>query len=454
MIDLDVPSPWEPADTRPPRQNHAAAAAGLAALLVLLLTGPLHMGGSPTLAWQAETIRGFFWVDSSAVYTLSRAANGLRLVARQPVTGRERWGRLLDGPLPQTYRVEPALLLPRFPPFPGSPAGTTVLDARSGQLIGTYPVPAVPIVYFAGDVAVTVDRLPGAPVRLEGNTWYDGWKEPHIATGIDLATGATRWTRRLPAGSSWALPGVYPWMEGFVGRPAGRGWLAVVTSDGIAETWELRTGATTAHADVGPLDYYWSYSLALPDVLVVNRQAWPEMELRGYDPTTLAELWRVRLPSVPDGSAWPVQCADLVCLTSPHAIWAIDRTRNRLAWHHRVGIVYAGPFPKLAAVTVEGPVLLEISTGRMQPIREGWRIVEAQPGHRSLVLSRTDPGDRVRVGLLDQAGGGITDLGLLGSATTADQCHATQVRLVCADAGTVRVWRIPAQQNEAAPGPG
>jgi hypothetical protein len=90
----------------------------------------------------------------------------------------------------------------------------------------------------------------------------------------------------------------------------------------------------------------------------------------------------------------------------------------------------------------------------MQPIREGWRIVEAQPGHRSLVLSRTDPGDRVRVGLLDQAGGGITDLGLLGSATTADQCHATQVRLVCADAGTVRVWRIPAQQNEAAPGPG
>lgn len=440
LIDLDVPVPWAAEQGRPRRRVHRLAAAATVVSLTLLLTGPLHLGTSIGPAWQAEAFRGFFWADDDAIYTLSPAGIGLRLIARDPATGRQRWERTLDGALPVTYHAEQPLLVPRFPPFPGSPAATTVLDARTGAEMGTYPVPAIPIVYFAGGVGLTVDRVPGSPHRVGGRGRYDGWSEPHVATAFDVRTGTTRWSRPVPAGSSWVLPGVHPWTEGLTGVAATPGWMAVVEPDGGVETWSLATGETWARGDLGPQDP-WSYSVGLSDTLVSYR-AVPDAMLLGHDPRTLTPRWQAAMPGVSDGSAWPIECGQPVCLSSAHAIWSIDTAETRLRWHHRVGMVFGGRYPHLPAVTAAGPALIDQTTGRLRLLDGGWRIVETQPGHRLLALSRTD-GPAVRLGLLDATEGRVAPLGLVEGARPADQCHVAAARIVCADTATVRAWVIP-----------
>jgi len=441
VIDLEVPSPW---GLRVPagRRRRGPALVGLSVLLVLLLTGPAHIGPALTLAWRAEAFQGFLWLDEDTAYSGTRTADGLRLVARDVATGRVRWEYRLNGSLAESYLGEPTILVPRFPPYPGSPATTLVLDARTARQLGSYPVPAAPVAYFGEGVAVMVDREPGPPTgpdSPDGST-IDGWQEAHRATAVDLVTGETIWDRRLPAGSFWALPGVYPWMEGFVGTAAPGRWMAVVGSDGAAEVMDLHTGRVTARTRLGPFDS-WSYAIALPEVLVVNSQAWPEMVLTGYNPQSLSMLWRIQLPGVPDPSAWPIECAGLVCMVSPYSVWGIDPEAGALVWRQRAVEVYAAGFRMLAAITFDGPVLVDVATGDARSVGGGWRIVEKQPRGRELVVSRVER-ERTELGVLDQDSSRITVLGDVGHIGSIDGCHTTGTHLACTVGDEMRVWRI------------
>ncbi len=436
VIDLEAPTPRRrgvPASGR----RYGFAVVTLAITLLLALTGPVHSGRFLTLAWRADAFLGFHWVDGDTVYTTTRMGNELHLVSRDLATGRQRWAYRLEGSLVEAYLGRPTIFVPRFPPYPGSPATTLVLDATTARQLGSYPVPAAPLVYIADGVAVMADREPVQPASPGG---FDGWREAHWVSGIDLATGQMTWRRRIAAGSSWALPGVYPWMEGLVGTSGRDRWMAVVGPDGTTEVWDLVTGTVVARAKIGPFDS-WSYAVALPDVLVVNSRALPEMVLTGYDPRTMSVRWRVQLPGAPDVAAWPIECVPLVCLHSPYAIWAIDPGRGELRWHRRAVEVYPSRYAKLAALTVDGPAMLDVASGASLPLPDGWRIVEKQPLGRELVVSHVDAG-RTVLGTLDLDSGRIMILDDVGHIGTVGSCHTTATHVACTSGDQVRVWRI------------
>jgi hypothetical protein len=444
VVELDPVGPWDPEESeRGGRRSRAAGLTWLVVCLLFLLIGPPPAGASLRLAWRADAYRGYFWLTDDAVFRVVRAEGELRLVADDLATGAPRWERALDGPLAATYHRAAPILAPRFPPTPGGPTMTRVLDAETGRRLGTYPVPAVPLAFFTDQVAVTIDREPGAPaIPPASSDWfYDGWLAAHVVTAIDLGTGATRWVRRLEPGRTWVLPGLRPYQDGVFGGGAAESWMAVLDPAGAVDIWDLATGQVRVHGDAGPFDA-WSYALALSDVLAVSTQDGLDAVLTGYDPRTLARLWRMPLPDVPDASAWPVACGSTVCLSSPYALWSLDLTTGALAWHRRVVDVYPTADPLVPVLVIEGPMLVEVRTGRVWSLPTRWRIVDPQPRRGSMVVMRVEDDYHVRLGRLDLTTGGITTLGDARVTSPGGPCRATATHLACADGSTVRVWRI------------
>ena len=444
VIELDVAAAWDPEE--PERAGRRARGPGLvwlAVSLLFLLIGPPPAEARMAAAWRADAHRGFFWLTDDALFRVVRAEDGLHLAADDLETGAPLWERKLDGPLATTYHHAAPLLAPRFPPTPGGPTITRVLDAETGRRLGTYPVPAVPLAYFTDQVAVVIDREPDArAIPPASSDWhYDGWVEAHVVTAIDLQTGGIRWIGRLEPGRTWVLPGLRPYQDGVIGGGAAEGWMAVLEPAGAIEIWDLASGQVRARGNAGPFDA-WSYALALPGVLTVSTQEGLEPVLSGYDPHTLHRLWRVRVPDVPDASAWPVVCGSTVCLSSPYALWGLDLGTGGLAWHQRVVDVYPTADPLVPVLIVEGPVLIEVNTGRVRPLPERWRIVDPQPRRGSMVVMRVEDDFHVRLGRLDLVTGVITTLGDARVASPGGPCRATSTHLACADGATVRVWRI------------
>jgi hypothetical protein len=458
VIDLDRPRPAAPGRRDPHlarRGRHTALLAGAVVLFVLIaLTGMPALGQPLTLAWRGGTLHAMLWVDDRSVYGLRPGLQGPMLTANDIATGTIRWQRELTGPLARMYPAESPMLVPLFGPHVPARASIAASSTRTGRLHGIYPVPAMPLVYFTDPVAVVVDLAPGtvqAGLRPAGpnqvgtgtagvGSTFDGWVEEHLVVAIDLETGATRWSRRIPAGSTWAMPGVHPWRDGFVGEPGPAPWMVVVGADGAAETWRLATGEVAARADVGPL-VQWSYASALPGTVLINTGGWPNAIVDAYEPDELTRLWRSPVPTVPDVMSWPVLCASLICLMSTSDIWAVDLAPRRLAWHRAVVDVYAVGHRSMAVATLDGPVLLDLATGAVDAVPDGWRVAERR-GREGPVVLAVHAGGRTTLGLLDLDGGTPRTLGDVGEVGLPERCAISGAHLACATADEVRVWRM------------
>jgi outer membrane protein assembly factor BamB len=443
VIDLESPSPSKSFRTTPARRRRRrVSAVALAVIVVVALTGPIHHGPSLTLAWRGNAFQGFLWVDDDAAYTAEATRVGLRLVARDLASGRPRWERPLDGPLAMTYASRSTFHLARFPAFPWLPAVTQIIDGRTAQLLGTYPVPAVPLVYFADDVAVVIDRVPDPLETRSGAELvsYDGWSEAHTVVAVDVVNGAALWSRTIAPGSFWALPSARPQTEGFTGEKGAGRWMAVVGPQGATEVWDLATGAVSAHGTIGGFDTS-SYAIALPHLLVMHSTSWPQTVLVGYDSRTLVELWRLQATGLPDTSGWPTECGGLLCLASPYVVWALDPKAGRVLWNQQVVEIYGDEYAKLVAATLDGPVIVDTSSGVAQPLGGGWRIVETRTLGRPMVIARAE-GNRTQLGLLDQDSGHITVLDDVGIVGPLAQCHGTPTHVACTSGTQIRVWRI------------
>lgn len=458
VIDLDEAGHEDAPRPTGGRGHVVLAAVALLLFVLVSLTGLPNPVPSLSRAWSGEARHGFLWVDGRSVYTLRRAADGLLLTASDLATGSVRWQRPLTGSLARMYLAEAPILVPMFGPHVPARASTAASSTATGRLRGIYPVPAMPLVYFTDPVAIVIDRVPGAeptgpgpggPNQIgtaepDSEASFDGWLEAHQATAIDLDSGAPRWVRTIEPGSTWALPGVHPWREGFVGERGSAPWMAVVGPTGAAEIWRLDTGRVQARADVGALEQ-WSYTSALRGTFIVNAGGWPDAIVAGYDPENLDLVWRLPLPSVPDLLSWPVTCAELVCLVSSSDVWAVDLTAGKLIWRQPVADVYAVGDRTLAAATIaDGPVLLDVATGGLRAVPGGWRVAESRTGEGPLILFRPNRG-RYTLGLLPLSGvdaGVPASLGDAGPMGLPERCELAGTHLVCTHGVEVQVWRV------------
>ena len=445
VIELEPSVPWDPADTGPVARRFGPVVA-LLAVIALLLNGPWQLpGGGLHAVWRAETVGGFFWLTQDAAYTIGRAGDAavprLVLTARDPADGTARWSADLTGPLAVTYTRAWETLVSRFPPTLDLNTNTAVIDTRTGDSVRGYPVAAMPLVYLAADVAVTIDRDPAAgpegplpPLSQTGN----GLDRPHLVVARDLATGAVRWTLSLALGTVWSLPGVHPAAEGIVAAPDGEEWMVTRGPDVRARVWNLRTGGLVNSRlvpDGGPQ----SYVAALESTLLARAESAGRAVLTGFDPLTLEQRWRARPPDI-YGS--PFECGSLLCLQADRAVWAIDHT-GAVAW--RIDSTrlrpQVGPTARLVAGYGQPLALFDPDTGGSLPADARWRVLDIRTSGGTVVLGRPDGASGEEIGVLDLGTGSITVWGGVGPLGRAAQCLTAGGRLACEDGGVVQVWQ-------------
>jgi hypothetical protein len=433
-IDLDA-GPPPPRTAARGRRAPVVTAALIVTIVAAVLTGPT---GSPTLtpAWQ----RGgapYAWLTPSSVYTVDTSGGAVALVALDVRTGAVRWRDRLTGALAAVYASSAAVLATRFPPFVASPAHTEAIGDVPGWPPLTFPGLAMPLVQISGDVGIVIDRdsaVAAQPVadptdRVAGLQWT------YMATAIDLVTGAVRWSRTIPAGTVWSLPGVRPGEAGIVG--VSQAWMVTSTASGHVEVWDLKTGAVRVRAELGPLEEQ-AYVLALADrVLVRHRNdasgAWVELR----DPATLAVRARFT-PSLPD--AEPLSCAPDICLTANGGVELVDPAGGDTSLRLTATQLRPGPAGRLLVASFSKALsIVDTSLRTIDPV-PGWQLVDASAytGQAVLLHDVDSPGRRL-VGLLDVGSGTFQATGAV-SWSPGGRCQADAAHLACTDGRVLTVW--------------
>jgi len=446
MIELDVSTPWPGPDERGRRMPRALAAAVVVLGLAIALTGPrLLLPASLTLAWRAPTTAGFFWLGPDAVYTVDAMPghrSGLRLLARDPRSGGVRWSAELTGPVADVYASERGSLASLFPPTFSFGARTYLINTDTGRVSRAYPVPAMPVAHLADEVVVTIDWDPSVepdPAPDEPHALAIGLEWTHRVTGRDLRTGAVRWSRPLPAGVRWSLPGVPVGAEGLVGLPAGQSWMVTRWPDGGVEVWDLRTGGAVARREFGPLSRE-SYVVALGDAVLVRLHDEDGVRVSVLEPRTLAPRWTF---TPPDLDAEPLACAPVLCLDIRRSTWVVDPATGGILWRtHGMPLRPAiQPVRRLVTAAGEPVTLFDARTGLATYALGQWRVVDDTAYRSTAVVARLDDTGGAELAVLDVEAGTVRRLGAVSDWVPGSRCLAGVGHVVCAHDATVRVWR-------------
>ncbi len=433
---IDVSAPWTPAPPQPlSRERHPIVVAlflGLGVLLVL--TGP---GAFPLprliLSWRASTSTGFFWLTADTLYTLDTTnPNEVLLSAHDPRSRDVTWSLPLRGPLAQVYASAHPVFTTIFPPTDADGAVTTAAGSLG---VLSYPTAALPLVYLAGTLAITVDR--DLRVPPEPGSAATGPRWAHLVTARDLRTRSVLWTRRIEPRGSWSLPGVRVGATGIAGLPPGTDWMLVSSSRGALEIWDLRTGATRARRGL-TAPSRTTYALALADSVVVSTQSGGVVGLSAYDPGTLAPQWRVVPPLT---NAEPLACQPNLCLVTNRAVFIVDPRTGLTTVRVSGTQVRPGPTGR-ALVSEFGESLAIVTTadGRASSVEIGWRAVDAAAYERFAVVAQVQESARAELGLLDVQHGTVARLGEATRWSSFSQCLANADTIACGDGDTLSAW--------------
>jgi outer membrane protein assembly factor BamB len=451
LIEVDVSQPWSPMDAERGRGlSPPTRTVLLASLLILVLTGPaLASPASLRSLWRLPVFVGFFWLTPDTVYTVDSAEDGesdaeLWLTARDPDTGNPRWTVALDGPLARDYAGGHASMTSRFPPSSNLGITTRVFDTRDGRYVRAYPVAAAPLVHIGTDVAVVIDREPGTGPEPEPSgdaVGRIGLDRAHVVVARDLDTGAVRWTRRLAAGTAWAMPGVLTGAEGIVGLPPGQDWMLTVTRPGTALVWDLDTGALIAWREFGALTDR-SYVTALADEVVVRIDTAKDSSLAGYDPATMVERWRFTPPNL---HAAPFVCGRLVCLQTDRSVLRVDPHTGAVVSPEedpRRPQVHQPPHRLLVTSSGEELSLYDTPLGRRLSRDSNWRVVDPSIHGARLIVAQARGQGRAMLAILDPATGAMRTLGRVSPFSPASQCLVAADLVACEEESVLQVLRV------------
>ncbi|MCA2216108.1 PQQ-like beta-propeller repeat protein [Jidongwangia harbinensis] len=254
--------------------------------------------------------------------------------------------------------------------------------------------------------------------------------------GVDVATGAVRWTAREPDRGFITLAG-----------PTGEfpRLLVSVTESGSTEVRDAVTGVVVTRATVrmphrqtdGGLPFW-----PLDDLLLVGDGG----GTTAYTLPGLVRLWR----SPEDLSTHWVQadCPGLCLLGWQGGLRVLDPATGALRWSHQRWTYVSQVGAYLVAGDEAGPqsqrrlYVVDPRTGRVHGDLGRWQML-GNPRADGTVLGirPQSPGDEVRYALLDPAAGTIRLLGL--AAPVTGDCQATPHALVCRriDA-SIGIWRL------------
>ncbi|MFI2713484.1 PQQ-binding-like beta-propeller repeat protein [Micromonospora sp. NPDC018662] len=245
--------------------------------------------------------------------------------------------------------------------------GTTAYAADTGQPRWRRPDRVQPA--GAAAVAVTEVRSVADPgQRVQG-----------AVRGVDLATGADRWSVPVPSTAVLA---------------ASPGRIVVVHDTGLARVHDVRHGAAIAETRLPPAGYAPDNPLVVGDHLVLRHPAPGGTALTGYDLPALTPRWRRLLPV---GETPAPGCPRLLCLAGVTDRRALDPATGAQVWRWPGGA--------------------------------GWQPVPGEPDPTRQVLLRPGGDGRALVVAVDRDGprpGGTLPAG------TRD-CHLVADALACRD---------------------
>ena len=316
---------------------------------------------------------------------------------------------------------------------------TTVADARTGAIRWRSPVAVTPLpggriglvqnqVFRAG---TAYDQDSGAP----GPLYFSGTGEPHTEppvrtdiSGVDLATGATRWTASAPGSINvFTAPGDAP-------------AVLVLASDRL-ERLDGETGAVRHDIQLPEIGGAGPAGGEITDGLLVVRYGdyAPDGQEVGYAADSLAKRWQRPVTEV---LLDPPGCGDLLCAGPRGALDVLDPATGRAAWRAPAGVDLGERNGYVLERDADGgkPLrLVERATGATRVELTGWdavlspdSVAEDQP----LVLRRGLPGGKSAFGavLNDR----VRPLGV--SAGPVSGCLADRGYLICRGGAGLEIW--------------
>jgi len=329
---------------------------------------------------------------------------------------------------------------------------TEAVDAGTGDV--RWRQPGAPLwLTTDGELAVFKRPVTGCAEATGG---FDGLPSvPFVWAGVELGSGAERWSLRVAAGDRLAV-GI---------DDAGRAsWLAQVAGATIT-AYDLRTGAVTGTTDLPaePPAPAFVRVAGAGDRLLVTERSRAALTVHAYAMPALTKAWRTTVPP-PGGNRLELDsfavrgCGPVVCIGPATETAGLDAATGRERWRLpgrplRVGTQYAllirgRPGSGLPVLTVHN-----LATGVLRSELPETQLVGRTVGGVLLSIATGDEGR----GLwrLDLGTGALQSLTALPRLYI--DCESADRHLACrATDGSFSLWRLPARcppECGAAPAP-
>jgi hypothetical protein len=443
LIELSGDHPAAAPAPRPPAYRYRRSGLVLAAVLVLGLAGAVP---AAALLWRRTGLvplpaAAEFQVAGGRLYTLEVAGgrritsawtmHPLRRLWRITTTAEQVAGGLLQGG--SSVQAVGSYVLLR------TGQSTTVLDAGTGAVRWTSSLPLVPLSDTVAMVqqeqfraGTQYDESSGAP----GALFFSSAGLPHTEppqrtdlTGVDLATGGTRWRATFPGS-------IYP------AKVRGRADAVVVVTAGRLWLRSATTGAALRTRDLPAADGS-SWGEVVGDLLLVRRAAKDAgTVVTAYAMDTLEPRWQ--RPEA-DDEANSATCSGLACEKAHRDLLVLDPGTGVPRWRTDGSV----DLRRAAGYA------LEVQSGQSRPLRavdpasgtpqvdlSAWQSLAAGPDTAPLVLSRREAGRGTAFGVLLPGGRAVHRLGV--SSTPVTDCVADFRFVACRAARGVEVWTYAA----------
>jgi putative pyrroloquinoline-quinone binding quinoprotein len=439
LIELSPETPAPPAPaTPPPAYFYRRAGLALAALLLLALGG-----AAPPAAtiWQRVgavpvPASGDFQLIGGILYAMDLDAQPRTLTAWQAQPLRRLWSYR------SSTNEDPFFVAEATPDITVVRAerSVTVLDARTGAVRWTSPVAVQPVsdtvAYVEEEIfrpGTEYDPASGDPGQLYGTNSAALHTEPARRTelrGLDLSTGARRWTLSFPGSvfTAWtADPGngvvVLSSDKLSLISPATGEVLrerAVPLLDGVrAEAGEVVGNTVLVH--------YGSFGTGGPVI--------------AYALDTLGELWRQNRPDPAGNSS---VCSGLLCVSKVDELVVLDPRTGADRWRIAdTDLIAFGPDAVLELQGMTTPVrTADAGTGRPLIDLSPWQYQFPVQAGGAFLLSHLNKDRTTAFGLLRPGATEVQLLGRLPDMTV--QCQAVPGVVACRVGDRVEVWAFRA----------
>jgi hypothetical protein len=313
---------------------------------------------------------------------------------------------------------------------------TTVVDAKTGAIrwrspVGVTPLPGGRIGLTQNQVfrpGTTYDQDSGAPGPLYFSATGEPHTEPPVRTdvrGVDLGTGATRWTASAPGSINvFTAPG---------GAPA----VLMLASDRL-ERLDGETGAVERDIPLPKIGGNGPAGGRLTDGLLVVRYGDYALDGQevGYAADSLDKRWQRPVAEV---LLDPPDCGDLLCAGPHSALDVLDPATGRAAWRAPAGVDLAERNGYVLERDADGGAPLRLvnrATGATRVDLTGWDAALTAAADEPLVLLRSGPAGRSAFGVV------LRDhVQLLGlSAGPVIGCTADRGYVLCRGDAGLEIW--------------